>query len=171
MSLFDEAVENHRRKVAEYNNQRRPSKVSQNRLRWLRPTEQAVDLTIRSPLEWWYSHWDVAERRSRRCGGQGCIPCTLGQPVIIRFVLAVEDHAGVVWLMELNERALPFLDSLREAPKGQVGAVVRVLKTWKAKNAPIQLELVDRREVSPIEVSRVVSTLGLPAQRSLKVEK
>lgn len=167
-SLFEQKAAEHTERVRQFQRQRAPQKPPQNRLRWIRVDEVGETLTIRSPLEWWYSHWDVGQKRARRCCGPSCILCAEGNPVMIRFILAVERADGTIGLLELRERHNPLLEELRGHKEGQIGAVVRVLRAWKAKNAPIQVELVDRRLVVPIELSRVVATLGLPALRSYK---
>ena len=166
---WEEAVKRSRERAAHADRARQPERRGHQRLRWLHTSDQAREVTIRSPLEWWYSHWDVAERRSRRCCGPGCIPCATGSPVVIRYVLAVEEDSGQVSLLELRERHSALLDSLREAPRGQIGRRIRVFKAHKAKNAPVRIELLDVRDVTPIELSRVVAMLGLPAQRSLQL--
>lgn len=168
MDLFNEAVERLNERKRQHLNAQRPLAPPQKRLRWFVPSEEPAEFTVRSPLDYWYSHWDVPQRRSRRCGGPECLSCQLGSPVAIRFVLAVEGAEGLLWLLELRERHQELLESLREAPSGQIGARIRVFRAWKAKNAPIQIELIGRQEVVPIEISRVVRSLGLEAQRSLK---
>lgn len=98
----------------------------------------------------------------------GCLACALGWPITIRFILAVQNDVGIIQWLELTDRHTTFLDSLREGPNGQIGARIRVSKAWKATNAPIVLELLGWTECSPIEMSRFVAALGLPAQRSTR---
>lgn len=140
----------------------------------LKLDENELVLTIRSPLEWWYSHWEPSLGRSRRCPGpqppldgqvqrSQCRLCIEGRSDQIRFVLAVELENGEVRFLELLERQEAFLTELNESHEhGQIGAVVRIRKLWRAANAPIDIELIDRRTVVPIQMSRFAKSLGLP---------
>lgn len=85
--------------------------------------------------------------------------------VQLRFVLAVEMPDGEVKLLELRERHTQAIEALNSHERGQVGAVIRVFKLWRQQNAPIEIELIERRAVVPIELSRLVKQLGLPALR------
>lgn len=163
MSLFEKAIAEQNKRREQYLQQRRPQREKQSRFTWLTITEEKVTVTIRSPLEWWYSHFQPALRRSRRCPGATCKLCSEGMSVQLRFVLAVECEDGVVRLVELREKHAQIIEEINAAEKGQVGAKITIFKAWRAKNAPVLIELVGRTAVVPIELSRLVRSLGLEA--------
>lgn len=167
MSLFEQKAAELERRKQQYTKSRRPSRSLSHRMTWFRVTEEPTAVVIRSPLEWWYSHFQPALHRARRCPGEECKLCEEGMSVQLRFVLAVECEDGQVKLLELRERHQEILEQINADPHGQVGAKITVFKAWKAKNAPVIIELVGRATVVPIELSRLVRSLGLePLKKS-----
>lgn len=156
------AVADSRRKRASLDAQRPID--GPERLRFIKLEKEPKVFTIRSPLTWWHSHFCPGDFRSRRCGFDRCVPCSAGLPVQTRFVLAIDLEDVGTRLLELTERQRPFLEILRLEPTGQVGAIVKGWKAWGAPNAPIRLELLGYDDVIPIEIDRLVSSLGLPPQ-------
>lgn len=133
--------------------------------RWFSPSREASTLVVISPLEWWYSHWDQAASRTRRCAGAGCLACSEGSPVQIRFVLLVADVRGQRHLLELRERHRAQLQAMAKSPFDGVGTVLKVWRSEIGRGSPVEIEVVDRESVVPVVISSLVQKLGLPAVR------
>lgn len=166
MSLFEKAVKELNERKQHYNHSRRPTRKTSSRFAWLKVTDEAQTVVIRSPLDWWYSHFQPKIGRSRRCPGEGCKLCEEGMSVQLRFVLAVECEDGQVRLLELREKHAQIIEEINQGAHGQIGAKITVFKAWKAKNAPVLIELVGRTAVVPIELSRLIRSLGMDPLRS-----
>lgn len=129
---------------------------------WFHITVKSVPLLVRSPLEWWYSHWDHNSGRSRRCGGSKCQLCRDGDPTTIRYVLLCELAEGRKVLLELREAQRPVLEELCDHEFGPVGATIGVRKRNFGRSQRVEVEILSRRHVPPIDISRLVAKLGLP---------
>lgn len=127
-----------------------------------KPTREAITYLVRSPLDWWHSHWDQTEQRTRQCAGPNCALCAEGQPPTLRFILRVDDPKGAPKLLELRERHRPLLELMNEHPQGQVGALISIRKSGFNRNAKVEAEYQGHKATTPISVAKLVLTLGLP---------
>lgn len=134
-------------------------------IRFIVPGREPIRVTVLSPLEWWYSHWDPDERRSRRCGQTRCALCAVGLPVILRFVLLVQLPNGTQALLELRERHRSILQQIAQSPRGFVGAKLEVAHRNLSKHSKIDVDHIGHdASIVPSEISRLMPTLGLPAK-------
>lgn len=136
-------------------------------LRWYRGDSRKREFMILSKIEFWRSHWDAGQRRSRKCGGEECALCRLGFELTLRYVvLGIREGHGPE-LLEFRARHYPVLKLLDESERRGVGAFIRVYKEGTATNSPVMLEL-SRRERDPsaneVSISRYVEAFGLPAK-------
>jgi len=128
------------------------------------PGSTPAQVTVLSPLEWWYSHWDPDVGRSRRCGQVKCALCARGLPIVLRFVLLIQLQNGLKCLLELRERHREELEAIAKSDRGFVGAKLEVWRNASNKHAKIQVEHVGfDSTIVPHEISRLMPCLGLPA--------
>lgn len=132
---------------------------------WIVPGREPIRVTILSPLEWWYSHWDPKARRSRRCGQVRCALCAQGLAIVLRFVLLCRLPNGRQALLELRERHRPVLQEIAKSPHGFVGAKIELNHRNPSKHSKIDVEhLGHDSTIVPSTIDRLMPTLGLPAQ-------
>lgn len=128
---------------------------------WLQVSDRALTLIVRSTVEWWQAHWDPTVRRTRRCEGGTCRWCMDGLSRSTRFVIAVEPTLGDVCLLELRERHRIELEILHQRPRMGVGSLIRVQKEGPNANAPLTVTILHQVQAVPIDIARLVGSLGL----------
>lgn len=143
----------------------RPAAPPKTRTGFLVVNHKPQELVVLSQVEWWITHWDVQERKSRKCGGDRCLLCSLGFPQVLRVVLMVLTPDNTHKLFELRERHRSIWEHMI-AMGGPVGCTIRVKKEGMAKNSALFVHVVQRdlMRVAEASISNLVGSLGLPAQ-------
>lgn len=131
--------------------------------RWLEVTERRREVLVVSEPEFWWSHWDVDARRSRRCGGAACLMCAGGSPRVLRVVLLVLDDRGAQHLLELRERHRDVIERMVGEYGGTAGVRVVVRKEGAARNAPVCVSVLCKESSCRVATAKLVESLGLPA--------
>lgn len=143
----------------------RRSKVS-----WLSATTRRQRVVVISKIRFWVSHWDVSAGQSRRCAQATCALCQAGLPQVYRYVVLVVNSSGLQQLVELRDRHYGLMESLRNQPRGELGAVLTIRKTGDARNSPVEITSSDQEVVVEQDITRLVDCLGLPAKHVHDVE-
>lgn len=125
---------------------------------WLQVTDRSQEVLCVSRASEWVSHWDPELRRSIRCGGRSCYPCSLGVQRQLRVVVMVVTATGEDKLLELRERHRERFD----AYETMVGLRLRVRKAGTAKNSPVDIAVRSQDLAVERDISRLVEQLGLP---------
>ena len=130
---------------------------------WL-PSSKRTTAIVLSPVEWWFSHWVRDLKRSRKCAGNNCLHCAQGDPVVLRYVLAIRRADGIPCLIELRDRHRELLNEMCAHPDGAPGHILAIKRKTEAAKSWIEVELLsDQKEAMvPMDISRLVATLGLP---------
>ncbi len=134
------------------------------KLRFMEITSRRQRVVVISKFRAWLSHYDVTERKTRRCGGATCLLCQMGLASCYRYVAMVVDQNGTHKLLELRERHLGLLEVIRNDPKGEVGCILNVRKAGDAINSPVEVTCSDRQNVIEQDIQKLVDVLGLPAK-------
>lgn len=117
--------------------------------------------TIISDLHWWYAHFDERDRQPHRCGGTICSYCDAGRQPELRFVVGVSNGRAERGFIELRERHRPVLQKALEQEGGILGSVIHIAKKGDAKNSPVEVDIISRKECDAWDIRLMVESLGL----------
>lgn len=111
----------------------------------------------------WIAHFDNMAKRTRKCGGIRCALCAMGSPRLELKVAMGVDANETRHLIEFRKRHAFVLDQMYNQ-RGQVhGHTIKVVKTGKALNSPIDVSILGFERVNEHSIVQLVASLGLPA--------
>lgn len=122
-----------------------------------------LEVLLISDAVGWIAHFDNMAKRTRKCGGLRCALCAMGSPRLELKVALAVDSNETRWLIEFRKRHEFVLDQMRNQ-RGQVhGHLIKVQKSGRALNSPIDVSILSFERVNEHSITALVASLGLPA--------
>lgn len=120
-----------------------------------------MTLTVATEVTWFYGHWDKIEGRTRRCGGEVCALCEIGQKRTPYFYLGVVEDDGPLRVLECGRSLRSLVEYCNENGVESIGRRFRVRKKGVERNSSFEYELMGRVLIDELTLEPFVATLGL----------